>query len=154
MKTVTARIITSLGLISLLAGCTSPDGRPDYTGSGALIGGLSGAAIGAAADRRAPGVGALIGGAAGLIAGGLVGHSMDQQAEAQQSLPPPTYYPPTTVVPPTVAEIKAMAKAGMSDEVIIGQINSTHAVYNLDATKKLDPSLFKIDFTNYGPHPG
>lgn len=32
--------------------------------------------------------------------------------------------------------------------------DTTVAVYNLDATKKLDPSLFKIDFTNYGPHPG
>jgi len=32
--------------------------------------------------------------------------------------------------------------------------DTTVAVYNLDATKKLDPSLFKIDFTNYGPAPG
>ena len=33
--------------------------------------------------------------------------------------------------------------------------DTTVAVYNLDSTKKqLDPSLFKIDFTNYGPAPG
>ena len=32
--------------------------------------------------------------------------------------------------------------------------DTTVAVYNLDATKKLDPSLFKIDFTNYGLPPG
>jgi len=32
--------------------------------------------------------------------------------------------------------------------------DTTVAVYNLDSTKKLDPGLFKIDFTNYGPSPG
>lgn len=32
--------------------------------------------------------------------------------------------------------------------------DTTIAVYNLDVGKKLDPSMFKIDFTNYGPSPG
>ena len=33
--------------------------------------------------------------------------------------------------------------------------DTTFAVYNLDTTKKLDPSMFKIDFTNYNvPSPG
>lgn len=32
--------------------------------------------------------------------------------------------------------------------------DTTFAVYNLDATKKLDPSMFKIDFTNYSVPPG
>jgi outer membrane lipoprotein-sorting protein len=32
--------------------------------------------------------------------------------------------------------------------------DTTVAVYNLDAGKKLDPGMFKIDFTNYGPPPG
>ena len=32
--------------------------------------------------------------------------------------------------------------------------DTTIAIYNLDATKKLDPGMFKIDFTNYGPSPG
>ena len=30
----------------------------------------------------------------------------------------------------------------------------TVAVYNLDSTKHVDPSLFKIDFTNYQTPPG
>jgi outer membrane lipoprotein-sorting protein len=31
--------------------------------------------------------------------------------------------------------------------------DTTVAVYNLDATKKPDPSMFKIDYTNYStPH--
>jgi outer membrane lipoprotein-sorting protein len=32
--------------------------------------------------------------------------------------------------------------------------DTTVAVYNLDAGKKLDPGLFKIDFTNYSTPPG
>jgi hypothetical protein len=99
MKLITGKTVTAIGLASLLVGCTSPNGRPDYTGSGALIGGGSGAAIGAIADRRNPGVGALIGGGVGLIAGGLVGHSMDQQAEARSASPPP---PPPPPPPPAV----------------------------------------------------
>ena len=32
--------------------------------------------------------------------------------------------------------------------------DTTVAVYNLDSSKKVDPGMFKIDFTNYGPSPG
>jgi len=32
--------------------------------------------------------------------------------------------------------------------------DTTVAVYNLDSTKKIDPSMFKIDFTNYATPPG
>jgi outer membrane lipoprotein-sorting protein len=32
--------------------------------------------------------------------------------------------------------------------------DTTVAVYNLDSTKKVDPGMFKIDFTNYGLPPG
>jgi outer membrane lipoprotein-sorting protein len=32
--------------------------------------------------------------------------------------------------------------------------DTTIAIYNLDSTKKVDPSLFKIDFTNYQTPPG
>jgi outer membrane lipoprotein-sorting protein len=32
--------------------------------------------------------------------------------------------------------------------------DTTVAVYNLDSSKKVDPGLFKIDFTNYGTPPG
>ena len=32
--------------------------------------------------------------------------------------------------------------------------DTTVAVYNLDSSKKLDPGLFKIDFTNYWTPPG
>jgi hypothetical protein len=32
--------------------------------------------------------------------------------------------------------------------------DTTVAVYNLDSTKKVDPGLFKIDFTVYPTSPG
>jgi outer membrane lipoprotein-sorting protein len=32
--------------------------------------------------------------------------------------------------------------------------DTTVAVYNLDTSKRVDPGMFKIDFTNYGPPPG
>ena len=32
--------------------------------------------------------------------------------------------------------------------------DTTVAVYNLDTGKKLDPGMFKIDFTNYALPPG
>jgi outer membrane lipoprotein-sorting protein len=32
--------------------------------------------------------------------------------------------------------------------------DTTVAVYNLDTTKKVDPNLFKIDFTVYPTSPG
>jgi hypothetical protein len=86
----------SLLLAVLLAGCTTPSGAPDYTGSGALVGGASGAVLGAGLDRANPGAGALIGGAAGLITGGLIGHAMDQQANR------PVYVTPA---PPTVQAV-------------------------------------------------
>ncbi len=132
MKAITVRFVSAAGLALLLAGCNTPYGDPDYTANGALIGGASGAAIGAVADRGAPGVGALIGGAAGLITGGLIGHSMDRHREAMESAPPPPVYVPPPAAPPTVAEIEAMSRAGLSDDVIIGQIRNSHAVYHLD----------------------
>jgi Glycine zipper/WXXGXW repeat (2 copies) len=138
MKTIVVQTVTGIGLVSLLAGCTTPYGRPDYTANGALIGGASGAVLGSLADRRAPGAGALIGGAAGLIAGGLIGHSMDQDAEARERAAATYAPPPPSTPPPSINDIKAMARAGVSDDVIIAQIVNSRAVYNLDADALID----------------
>src|SRR5271169_2275690 len=101
MKAIFIKSLAAVALAGLLSGCVSPNGDPDYTGSGALMGGATGAIIGAAADRNS-GAGALIGGAAGLIAGGLIGHSMDQQAQAEkQPYAQQPYYAPAPQGPPT-----------------------------------------------------
>jgi len=47
-------------------------------------------------------------------------------------------YPPPPGPPPSLHDIKAMTKSGLSDDVIIGQIISTRAVYSLDANAIID----------------
>ena len=78
-------------LVVSLGGCTTPYGQPNHTGTGALIGGASGAGIGALLAHCDPALGALIGGATGALFGGLAGNSMDQQARAPAYVagPPP-----------------------------------------------------------------
>jgi len=136
------KIITSLFIAvcsCLLTGCVQPNGSPDNTANGALIGGASGAAFGAAIAHRNPAAGALIGGAAGLVTGTLIGHSMDEQNQVGRMPPPPT---PATPIPQgqplSLADIKAMKNAKVSDDIIINQINNTHSVYNLDANAIID----------------
>ncbi|MEO5366809.1 MAG: YXWGXW repeat-containing protein [Magnetococcus sp. WYHC-3] len=130
MKTSRATLLVmTLGLS--LTGCVSPQGEPDNTGTGALIGGATGAIIGASVARH-PGVGAAIGGAAGVIAGGLIGHSIDNTQKARlQNSAPRTWQNVEQGQPLSIADVKALANAGVSDELIISQINNTRTVYRL-----------------------
>jgi len=129
MKTVDAVPVVFLTLA--LAGCVSPNGQVDNTASGALIGGATGAIIGSAVARH-PGVGAAIGGAAGVIAGGLIGHSMDQAQQARlQNSAPQTWQRVEQGQPLGVEDVKALSRAGVSDDLIISQIRSTRTVYHL-----------------------
>ena len=133
MNTSIVKVFTLTAMCGLLAGCVQPNGEPNNTTNGAIMGGMGGAAIGALADRRNPGVGALIGAGAGLLAGGLIGNSVDREnAARERALNPPL--PP----PPSLADIKALARSGVSDDVIINQINSSRAVYHLDASAIID----------------
>jgi outer membrane protein OmpA-like peptidoglycan-associated protein len=68
-----------------LSACTYNNGTPNQTGTGALIGGVTGAALGKAVggDDRA----AIIGGVAGAVIGGAIGESMArQERELNQQL--------------------------------------------------------------------
>ena len=40
---------------------------------------------------------------------------------------------PAQPPPTSIADIEALARAGVGDDVIINQIKSTHSVYHLDA---------------------
>jgi len=114
----------------LLAGCMSPQGRPDYTASGALAGGATGAMIGSMAKNS--GQGALVGGAVGAVVGGLIGHGMDQAQEAQLAAnAPQTLERVEQGQPLTVIDIQSLVKAGIGDDLVISQIRNSRTVYHL-----------------------
>jgi len=90
----------------VLAGCTTPYGEPNRAGTGALIGGASGAGIGALLAHCDPIAGALFGGALGAMAGRMIGGSADQQAHEElyrATAPPPVAAQPPPAAPPAVA---------------------------------------------------
>ena len=124
----------------LATGCETPEGAPDNTGTGALMGGAVGAISGAAiGGPRNGGAGALIGAAAGVIAGGLIGHQMDQDQQAQlRAQAPQTYVRVEQRQPLGIADIKAMVRAGVADDVIISQIIGSHTVFHLSAADVID----------------
>lgn len=116
----------------VLTGCTYPSGEPNNTGTGALIGAGSGAALGAVLGGRNAGAGALIGGAFGALTGALIGNSIDRdQAEELHSEAPVTYDHVQQNQPLTVADIEALVHAKVSDDVIISQIQDSHTIYHL-----------------------
>lgn len=78
----------SIGLMAAilgLAGCTNVDGTSNQPGSGAIIGGLTGAAAGQIIGSNTRST--LIGGALGAAVGGLIGTQLAaQERELRQSL--------------------------------------------------------------------
>ena len=129
------RILSFVAVAAILmVGCETPEGYPNRTGTGALLGGGIGAASGAIIGGRHAGAGALIGGALGAVTGGLIGQSMDQEAQARlRAQAPQTYVRIDQGQPLGLPDIEALARAGVSDDVIITQINSTHTAYRLSA---------------------
>lgn len=124
-----------------LTGCQYPNGEPNNTATGALVGGAAGAMTGAAigGPHNNAGPDALIGAAAGAIAGGIIGNVMDQQQAATlRAQAPQTYVRVQEGQPLTVADVKALAVAKVSDDVIINQIRSSHTVYHLSSADIID----------------
>ena len=120
-----------MALTVLLAGCVSPQGQPDNTATGALVGGATGAIIGSVVARN-PGAGAAVGAAAGVIAGGMLGHGVDQAEQTRmQAMEPPPFVQPGP--PLGIEDVKALAKAGLSDDLIVSQIRNSGTVYRLGA---------------------
>ena len=133
-------VLSVASLTVLLSGCVNPDGSQNNTGSGALIGGAFGALTGAAiGGSHHGGQDALIGAAAGTLAGGLIGNAADQERNARlKAQAPHTYAKVEQGQPLAVADIKALAKAGISEEVIISQIKASRTVYHLSAADIID----------------
>lgn len=127
--------------VLFMAGCQTPEGRTDRTATGALGGGVIGAGTGAIIGGATgnAGAGAAIGGALGMLTGGIIGHSIDQaQRETLQEQNPQTLQRVEQGQPLGLADIKALAKAGVSDEVIISQIRNSHVAYRLTTAEIID----------------
>ena len=139
MKTYTISLMAA-GAAVLLTGCQYPNGEPNNTASGALIGGAAGAIMGAAiGGPRHGGEGALIGAAAGALTGGAIGNSIDQQQAAElRAQAPQTYVRVQQGQPLTMSDIKALAEANVGDDVIISQIRNSHTVFHLSASDIID----------------
>src|SRR5277367_6512285 len=106
MKKSHVLILTTGTLAVVLTGCQYPNGEPNNTGTGALIGG-----------------------AIGAITGALIGNSMDeQQREYLREQAPQTYVRVEQNQPLAVADVKALAQAKVSDSIIISQIRNSHTV--------------------------
>lgn len=135
-------IVTMSGVgMLLLTGCMTPEGDYDRTATGALGGGAIGAGTGAIIGSQSghAGEGALIGGAIGAITGGLIGRSMDQQQhETLQKTSPQTLQRIEAGQPLGLADIKALARAGLSDDIIISQIRQSRTAYRLTTAEIIE----------------
>jgi len=125
----------------LAAACQTPDGQTDRTAGGALAGGAIGAGTGAIIGSQSghAGEGALIGGAIGAATGAIIGNSIDQsQRERVQQQNPQTMKRVDAGQPLGLADIKALARAGVSDDIIISQIRNSRTVYRLSTAEIID----------------
>jgi uncharacterized protein YcfJ len=133
-------VLSLAGMAVLVSGCVNPDGSPNNTGTGAIVGTALGAVTGAAIGG--PGHGgqdALIGAAVGALAGGLIGNSADREQEARlQAEAPQTYERVYQGTPLAIADVKALARAGVSDDVIINQIKNSRTIFHLTAADIID----------------
>jgi outer membrane lipoprotein SlyB len=120
----------------VLTGCQYPNGEPNNTASGALVGGAVGAIAGAAiGGPRNGGAGALIGAAAGALTGGAIGNSMDQEQAAElRARAPQTYVRVQQGQPLSISDVKALAESNVGDDVIINQIRNSHTVFHLSTS--------------------
>lgn len=125
----------------IASGCQTYEGETDRTATGALAGGALGAGTGAIIGSQSghAGEGALIGGALGALTGGIIGRSMDQQQrETLSRQSPQTLQRVEQGQPLSLADIKALSRAGVSNEVIISQIRQSRTAYRLSTVEIID----------------
>lgn len=115
----------------LLVGCESK------AGTGALVGGAAG--VGAGALISPTPQGALIGGAVGAATGAIIGASLDSDdREVMEEKSPDTVKRIDDGQQLTTDDVKKMSQNGLSDNVIIGQIQATNSVYYLSTNEIID----------------
>lgn len=120
---MTIKFIT-IGTFMLLVGCESKAGTGALAGAG--LGALSGGLIAGNAT------GVLVGGAIGAAAGGLIGAALDEQdRKIMEQHSPQTLQRIDSREQLTIYDVEALSKNGISDDVIIGQIQNTGSVFYL-----------------------
>jgi hypothetical protein len=68
--------------------------------------------------------------------GGVLGSSMSQEQQSRlRADSPPTYVRIDQSQPLTVADIRVLTRIGVSDDIIISQIQISHTVYHLTASE-------------------
>jgi uncharacterized protein YcfJ len=124
----TTRIAAAGSLGVALAGCLPMN----YTQSGAMVGSglgaVTGAVIGGEGGHAAGG--ALAGAAIGALAGGLVGNSEDMRAEQDAAFFQASYAAQARAAL-TNFDVIRMAQSGVSDDVLIGAIQSRGGRFEL-----------------------
>lgn len=144
--------------LTFATGCDTP-------GGGALGGAAIGAGLGAIVGAATGNVqrGAIIGAALGGISGGIIGQiNAEQKAKLQQNSPQtlqtiqhndqavatakkdPAKPAPQNLTPLTVDDIKALAGAGVKNQVIIDEIKTSKSVYtqqDIDAAQQANPAV-------------
>ena len=135
-----------------LTACSSLPGSDQQ--QGAVIGGASGAAVGAAVAKNNRALGAVIGGAVGAAGGYVIGknsdkitghHDDDQKRAEENSQSNPAT--PAAARAATTADINhdgyvtldevvALEQGGLSDDEIIARLRSTNQVFNLTEEQK------------------
>jgi uncharacterized protein YcfJ len=149
--------LLTVALIGIsVAGCMTPQGKPDATATGVLGGAAVGAIIGSTA--RNPGAGAAVGAAVGALAGGAVGHGIDQAQETQEAQlrAQSQQQQVQDTQPLTIDDIISMTRARISDDLIISQIRNSRTIYHLRtadivALKRTGVSERVIDFMINSP---
>ena len=130
-----------------LVGCSNLPGSDQQ--QGAVIGGASGAAVGAAVSKENRALGAIIGGALGAAGGYVVGANSDKilgrDSEAAEEAAEAAQTKPVTVQEVmaantadanndgfvTLDEVIAMEQAGFSDQEMIERLRATNQVFDL-----------------------
>lgn len=126
-----ANWVAIMGIAGLLTSCESK------TGTGALAGAGVGALAGGLIAGNA--TGALIGGAVGAAGGALIGAALDaQDRDNLQQNSPQTLQKIDNREQLSIYDVEAMAKNGLSDDVIIRQIQNTKSVFYLTSDQIIE----------------
>lgn len=113
--------LVSMLLVCFTAGCKSPY----HADKGAAVGGLTGAAVGAAIGEHNdnPLAGALIGGAVGMITGNAIGESIDEDIARNNAIIEERMGRRLAGAT-RLEDVVAMTQAGLGDQVIVTHIQS------------------------------